>query len=125
MRVGPQVTVPLIKASTRLSRSTRARALRRARLGSYQADLTDNRGDVIGRRSVPGEVTHRLVNSSDEVSRVVLKMAFYKRKSSVRTKLRIAAAGCLRDPIGQQDEGFTVVQRKNVTGAEPSAGEEA
>jgi hypothetical protein len=35
-----------------------------------------------------GEGLHRLVDTSDEFSRVVLRMAFYELKDLVRTKLR-------------------------------------
>ena len=90
-----------------------------------QAGLTDNRGDVVGRRPAASEGPHRLVDASDEFSRAVLQMAFYELKSSVRTKLSLDVVGCLRDPVGQQDEDFTVVQWNGRTGAKLSAGEEA
>jgi hypothetical protein len=37
-----------------------------------------------------------------------MEILAYKLKSSVRTKLRLVLVGCLRDPVGQQDERFTV-----------------
>jgi hypothetical protein len=66
------------------------------------ADLTDNRGDVIGRRRAASEGPNRLVDVSDAFSRAVLRMAFNELKSFARTKLSLVVVGSLRDPVGQQ-----------------------
>jgi hypothetical protein len=93
-------------------------------LDGGQVDLADNRGDVIGRRRAAREGPNRLIDASDEFSRAVLRMAFNELKSFARPKLSLVVVGSLRDPVGQQDEGFTVVQWDGRTGAKRTAGEE-